>query len=158
MPPHFEGMPTGSGRDGVYDVGIEVAQDVIAASGDLTCDRDRSDLATMTVFEPRVVGVVGTALMGRVLRSFVQRPPQCLGPLAGQVSTGTASIGRIDGYIQTRMTYGLSRAREPSAVAELAPHRHRQQPTDPVLRVDQRPTRRLALWASPRSVEASTMR
>src|SRR5713226_6162325 len=78
---------SGSGRHGVHEVGIDIAQNVIAASREQTRDRDRRDLAAMTVFESRVVGVVGTALMGRVLRGFVQRPPQRLGTLACQVST-----------------------------------------------------------------------
>jgi len=55
---------SGSGRHGVHDVWIEVAQNVIAASREQARDRDRGDLAAMTVLEPRVVGMVGTALMG----------------------------------------------------------------------------------------------
>ena len=42
------------------------------------------------------------------------------------------------------MTHHLFGTTEPAAVAELGPHRHRDQAADPILRVDQRPTCRLA--------------
>ena len=50
-----------SGRHRVDDVGIEVAQDVVAASGELAGNRDRRDLAVVALFHLRVVVVVGAA-------------------------------------------------------------------------------------------------
>jgi len=43
----------------VHDVGVEVAQHVIATPGELSGDRDRGDLAVVTVLDVRVVLMVG---------------------------------------------------------------------------------------------------
>jgi len=50
-----------SGRHCVDDVGVEVAQDVIAAPSELARHRKCCDLAVVTCFHGRVVVVVGTA-------------------------------------------------------------------------------------------------
>ena len=114
-----------------------------------------------------VVVVVGAALMRRVLGCFVERPAQRLRALTGDEPAGASTIRLVDGHVEAAVAHHLFGTGEALAVAELGPHHHRQQPTDPVLAVDQRPTARLtppeALQVAPstgatRSVMASIIR
>jgi hypothetical protein len=66
----------GQARHRVDDVGIEVAQHVVAASSELAGHRDGGQLAVVTILDRRVVGVIGAAVMRGVHRRFEQRPPQ----------------------------------------------------------------------------------
>ena len=139
------GTDGGQAGHGVDDVGIEVAQDVVAAPGELAGDGDGRQLAVVTVLHRGVVGVVGTAPVRGVHRRFEQRPPQRRRPLAGQVAMGAVAVGGVDGDVQAAVAHDLLGTGEASAVAELGPHRHGDQPADPVVGLDQRPARRLAM-------------
>ena len=58
---------------------------------------------------------------------------------------GAMAVGGVDGDVQAAVAHHLLGAGEASAVAELGPHRHGDQPADAVVGLDQRPARRLAM-------------
>ena len=84
---------------GVDDVGVDGAQRVEAAPGELAGHRDGGDLAVVTLFDRRVVGVVGAARGARSSWLLRRAPSATSRGLGG---TGTRRPG--DGPTESTVT------------------------------------------------------
>ena len=98
----------------------QCVEKVVAASGDLACDRQRRSSVSETAgFQRVVVGVVGALQARRGLRGFIERPAQRRRSLAGEFPDPAGLIRAVHADVDPGEPHRFARAGHSPDVTEL---------------------------------------
>ncbi len=125
-----QGGSGGGGREGGIS---QVAQRVIAASGQFAGDREDRQLAVQPLLHRPEVGVVRGGWTPCVDGRLVEGPTQHRRALLGEVALGLLAVRRVDGDVEPGVANGVIGTREAPTVAHLRPDGHRGKRADSVV-------------------------